>query len=220
MANNREVTAAEITEEYIEAQTEEIKGLAEKAQEAAAAYMADLDQRKAALEKQATEYREQIEVKKKQRKALAGKINDLSSRGMIDEAAEADLELEALDKTISTLERKLKLVSTAELKGDPKLYKTAQEANTAMVAGQPVYKQNMRDLRAIVEVEQKRLEKMAKELWYVQDRNYGYYANNAFEKVNRHFHDLDRAEREAAERAAADRKARETEKRATRYTMV
>ena len=207
MNEEKKIIAAEITPEFIEDQAAEIKELAKKAKEAADAYMADLDQRKAALEKQAAEYREQIEAKKKQRKALAGKINDLSSRGMIDEAAEADVELEALDKAITTLERKLKLVSTAELKGDPKLYKAAQEANESMVAGQPVYRQNMRDLRAIVEAEMERLEKIKKELWYAEDRNHGYYAGNAFEKVDRHYRDLDRIEREAKERAAAERAA-------------
>ena len=209
MNEQKTITAAEITPEFIEEQATEIKGLAQRAKEAADAYMADLDRRKAALEKQAAEYRAQIESKKKQRKALAGKINDLSSRGMIDEAAEADVELEGLDKSVSTLERKLKLVSTAELKGDPKLYKAAQEANASMVEGQPVYKQNMRDLRAIVEAEMDRLEKIKKELLYAADRNHGYYAGSAFEKVNRHYRDLDRIEREAKERAAAERAATE-----------
>ena len=209
MNEQKTITAAEITPEFIEGQATEIKGLAQKAKEAADAYMADLDRRKAALEKQAAEYRAQIEAKKKQRKALAGKINDLSSRGMIDEAAVADVELEALDNAITTLERKLKLVSAAELKGDPKLYKAAQEANSAMVAGQPVYRQHMRDLRAIVSAELERLEKIEKELWYAADRNHGYYASNAFEKVDRHYRDLDRVEREAKERAAAERAAAE-----------
>ena len=207
MNEEKKITAAVITPEFIEDQAAEIKELAQKAKEAADAYMADLDQRKAALEKQAAEYREQIETKKKQRKALAGKINDLSSRGMIDEAAEADVALEALDKAITTLERKLKLVNTAELKGDPELYKAAQEANASMVAGQPIYRQNMRDLRAIVEAEMERLEKIKKELWYAEDRNHGYYAGNSFEKVDRHYRDLDRIEREAKERAAAERAA-------------
>ena len=134
MNEQKKITAAEITPEFIEEQAAEIKELAQKAKEAADAYMTDLDQRKAALEKQAAEYREQIEAKKKQRKALAGKINDLSSRDKIDEAAEADVKLEALDKVISTLERKLKLVSTAELKGDPELYKAAKEAHNNMLA--------------------------------------------------------------------------------------
>ena len=216
MNEQKKITAAAITPEFIEEQAAEIKELAQKAKEAADAYMADLDQRKAALEKQAAEYREQIEAKKKQRKALAGKINDLSSRGMIDEAAEADVKLEALDKAISTLERKLKLVSTAELKGDPKLYKAAQESNSAMVAGQPVYKQAMRDLMAIVEAEMERLEKIKRELWHAVDRNHCYYSSNAFEKVDRHYRDLDRIEREAKERAAAERAAAD-EKRYIRH---
>ena len=207
MNEQKKITAAEITPEFIEEQAAEIKELAQKAKEAADAYMADLDQRKAALEKQAAAYQEQIESKKQQRKVLAGKINDLSSRGMIDKAAEADAELETLDKTISTLERKLKLVSTAELKGDPKLYKAAQESNAAMVAGQPVYSQHIRDLQAIVKAERERLEKIEKELWYAEDRNHGYYAGNAFEKVDRHYRDLDRIEREAKERAAAEQAA-------------
>lgn len=209
MNEQKKISAGEINAEFITAQAGEWQAAADKAKAAAEAYLTDLEARKAALEKQAAEYRAQIESKKKQRKALAGKINDLSSRGMIDEAAEADVELETLDKAITTLERKLKLVSTAELKGDPKLYKAAQVANAAMLACQPVYKQNMRDLRAIVEAEMERLEKIKKELWYAEDRNHGYYAGNAFEKVDRHYRDLDRIEREAKERAAAEQAAAE-----------
>lgn len=220
MINKENIVAAEITSELIEGQAVDIKALAQKAKDAADAYLADLKEREAALEKQAIDYRAQIESKKNQRKALAGKINDLSSRGKIDEAAEADMELEALDKSISTLERKLKLVSTAELKGDPKLYKAAQEAHAAMVAGQPAYSQHMRDLRAIVKAERERLEKIEKELGSAADRNHGYYAGVAFEKVERHYRDLDRIEREAKERAAAERAAAEKEKGSSRFIFA
>ncbi len=220
MNEQKKVTAEEITLEFIEDQATEIKALAQKAKEASDAYMTDLSQRKAALEKQATDYRAQIDVKKKQRKALASKINDLSSRGMIDEAAEADLELEFLDKSISTLERKLKLISTAELKGDSKLYKAAQDANAAVVAAYPVYRQHMWGLRDTVKAEVERLEKMERELWYAADRDPGGYAVAAFEKVDRHYRDLDRLAREAAEKAAAERKAAEKERGATRYILA
>ena len=118
MNEQKKINAAEITPEFIGEQAAEIKGLAQKAKEAADVYMADLDQRKAALEKQAAEYRAQIEAKKKQRKALAGKINDLSSRGKIDEAAEVDVELESwedfgvenLNETYGSYKRTLALV--------------------------------------------------------------------------------------------------------------
>lgn len=210
---DKQITAGEINAEFIEEQAAEIKELAQKAKEAADAYMTDLDQRKAALEKQAAEYREQIEAKKKQRKALAGKINDLSSRGKIDEAAEADVKLEALDKVISTLERKLKLVSTAELKGDPELYKAAKEAHNNMLAAQPTYRDNIQELLYTANREISRLEKIAKELDYARDRKHGYYADNAFTKVDRHFRDLDRLEREAKEKAEAERKAAEANSR-------
>ena len=207
MNEQKTITAAEITPEFIEEQATEIKGLAQRAKKAADAYMADLNQRKAALEEQATGYREQIEANKKQRKVLAAKINDLSSRGMIDEAAEADAKVEALDKTISVLERKLKLINIAELKGDPKLYKVAKDASAAVEAAGSGYRHHMVDLRGTVRAEIERLEKMEKELLFASQGNPGWYAVQAFEKVDRHYRELDRIARETKEKAAAERAA-------------
>lgn len=220
MNEQKTITAAEITMELIEDQATELKELAKKAQAAADAYLADLAQRKAALEKQAADYQAQLDANKKQRKTLAAKINDLSSRGLIDAAADADAQLEALDKSISTLERKLRLVNTAELKGDPKLYKAAKEAYAAMVAGQPVYREKIRELIYTVEEEISRLEKLKKELSYTLDRNHTYYASTAFTKADRHFRELDRIEREVKEQDAAARAEKEKEVKRTYHVFA
>lgn len=220
MNEKQTITAAEITMELIEDQSTEIKELAKKAQAAADAYLADLAQRKTALEKQAADYQAQLDASKKQRKTLAAKINDLSSRGLIDAAADADAQLEALDKSISTLERKLRLVNTAELKGDPKLYKAANEAYAAMVAGQPVYREKIRELTYTVEEEISRLEKLKKELGYALDRNHTYYASTVFTKADRHFRELDRIEREVKERDAAARAEKEKEAKRNCFVFV
>ena len=203
MSEQKKVTAAELTPEFIEAQAAEFNDLVQKAKTAADTYLADLDQRKAALAEQASGYQTELAKLNAARKALAGKINDLSSRGMIDEAAEADVELEALDKAISTLERKLKIVSTAELKGDPKLYQAAKDAHAEMVAGQPIYREKIQKLISVANEEIARLEEIAKDLGYMRDRNHGHYATNVFTRVDRHFRELDRIEREVKERRAA-----------------
>ena len=203
---------AEINTEFITAQAGEWQAAADKAKAAAEAYLTDLETRKAALAEQAAGYQTELDKLTTQRKKLAARINDLSSRGQIDEAAEADAELETLDKSISTLERKLRLVSAAELKGDPELYKAAKAAHDAAEAQRSPYRAKIDTLQQIVKTELDRLESMHRELHYARDRDPGHIANSVFEKVNRHYLDLDRLEREAAKKAATERKAAEAER--------
>lgn len=208
----KKITAGEINAEFITAQAGKWQAAADKAKAAAEAYLADLETRKSALAEQAAGYQAELDKLTLQRKKLAAKINDLSSRGQIDEAAEADAELEALDKSISTLERKLRLVSTAALKGDPALYQVAKTAHDAAEAERTPYRESIAAIQDIVTAEIKRLEEMQTELRYAKDRNPGHYAAQVFERVDRHYRDLDRLEREAAEKAAAERKAAEAER--------
>lgn len=216
---DKQITAGEINAEFITAQAGEWQTAADKAKTAAEAYLTDLETRKAALAEQTVGYQAELDKLTTQRKKLAAKINDLSSRGQIDEAAEADAELEALDKSISTLERKLRLVSTAELKGDPKLYSAAKATHDAAEAERTPYRAKIDDLQQIVKLELERLESMQRELHYAMGRDPGRIANSVFEKVDRHYRDLDRLEREAAERAAAERKAAEAERRSIRRSF-
>ena len=219
MNEQKEITATEINTDIIIATASKWQAAADKAKAAAEAYLADLETRKATLTEQAAGYQTEIEKLNKERKALAAKINDLSSRGMIDEAVEADTELEALDKSISTLERKLRLASTAELKGDPKLYKVAKAAYEAAEAERTPYRENMEDLieylQPIINAELRRLESIREELITAKGRDIAYDARRAFDKVTRHYLDLDRLEREAKEKAEAERK--EAEANAGRY---
>ena len=216
---DKQITAGEINAEFITAQAGEWQAAADKAKVAAEAYLTDLETRKAALAQQAAGYRAELDQLHAQRESLAAKINDLSSRGMIDEAAEADAELESLDKSISTLERKLRLVSTAELKGDPKLYSAAKAAHDAAEAERTPYRASIATLQQIVKAEIQRLESIQSELGYAMNRDPGQYAANTFAKVDRHYRDLDRLEREAAEKAAAERKAAEQERESPRRSF-
>lgn len=209
------ITAGEINAEFITAQAGKWQTAANTAKAAAEAYLTDLETRKTALAEQAAGYQTELSTLTTQRKKLATKVTDLSSRGQIDEAAEADADLEALDKSITTLERKLRLVSTAELRGDPKLYSAAKAAHDAAEAERAPYRENIATLRQIVTAEIDRLEKVERELSSAISRDVGYYAAQTFEKVNRHYLDLDRREREAKEKAEAERKAAEQAARRT-----
>ena len=219
MNEEKKIIAAEIDLDFITAQEESWRAAADAAQKAADAYNADLATRRAALTQQATSYQTELAKLNAARKALAAKINDLSSRGMIDEAAEIDTELEALDKSIAALERKLRLVSTAELKGDPKLYSAAKAAHDGAEAERTPYRESIANLQQIVKAEIERLESIQNELGYAMNRDPGQYAASTFTKVDRHYRDLDRLEREAAERAAAERKAAERERGAIRQSF-
>ena len=219
MNEQKKIAAADITTEFIAAQQEKWRAAADAAQKATDAYNTDLNTRKAALAQQATAYQTELAKLNAARKALAAKINDLSSRGMIDEAAEADAELESLDKSISTLERKLRLVSTAELKGDPKLYSAAKAAHDAAEAERTPYRESIATLQQIVKAEIQRLESIQSELGYAMNRDPGQYAASTFTKIDRHYRELDRLECEAAEKAAAERKAAEAERGSTRRSF-
>lgn len=212
---NKKITVAEINMELVENESADLRKSADKLKEAAQAYLSDLDTRKAALEKQAADYQAQLDKATAQRKALAAKVADYTSRGQIDEAAEADAELEALDKDISTLSRKLRLVQSAELKGDPALYKAAKAAQDAVFAERTKYAETVKQFAATVSEEQKRLEKLEREMRYVYPGSIGAGADDVFTKVQRHYLDLDRKEREAKEKAKAEREAAEREARIT-----
>jgi len=219
MNEQKKISAGEINAEFITAQAGEWQAAADKAKTAAEAYLTDLETRKAALAEQAAGYKTELATLTAQRKKLAAKINDLSSRGQIDEAAEVDTELEALDKVIAALERKLRLVSTAELKGDPKLYSAAKAAHDAAEAERTPYRESIATLQQIVKAEIERLESIQNELGYAMNRDPGQYAASTFTKVDRHYRDLDRLEREAAEKAAAERKAAEQERGSYRHSL-
>lgn len=213
---NKKFTAAEINKDLIESQAADLRKAADNLKEAAQAYLADLDKRKAALAKQAADYQAQLDKATAQRKALAAKVTDYTSRGQIDEAAEADTELEALDKDISTLSRKLRLVKGAELKGDPKLYAAAKAAQDAVNAERTKYTETVRALTSTVREEQKRLEDVERELRYTYPGSVGAGADDIFTKVQRHYMELDKKEQEAKAKAAAEREAAEREARITR----
>ena len=216
----KKITAGEITTDFIEAQTNDWAAAAEPANEAATAYLADIENRKKSLQEQADHYSAEITGLKNERHKLAAKILDLSSRGRIDDAAGADAQLEELDKKISLLSRKLKICNSADLKGDPELYDAAKAAHDAMEAHRDQYKQCIDQLSHIVSEEIARLEKIARELPYKRLADPGRTANSGWEKVNRHFHELDRVEKEAAERMAAERKAAKETAGHTRYTYT
>lgn len=209
MENKNAITASKITDAFIEQQATTWKEAAEKANAAAEAYLADLEQRKAALAEQAAGYKAQFDKLNAQRKRVVAQINDFSSRGKIDEAAEAEATLEKLDMNIATLERKMRLVGDAELSGDAELYSVAKSAQEAMDAERMRYRESIATLRSIVDAESKRLESVSKELWYALGRDHGYYATAAFEKVDRNYRHLDRIEREQRDQANAQRKDRE-----------
>ena len=213
------IIAADINDEFITAQAGKWQVAADKAKAASETYLKDLEMRKTALTKQAVSYQAELSQMNAKREKLAAKVNDLSSRGKIDKAAEADAELEALDKMIATLERKLRLVNTAQLKGDAELYEAAKTAHEACEAEREPYRLTINALRNIVEAEIKRLEKVKHELFYARERDPGCYAGQAFAKVERHYQELDRKEREAEERKAAAQRGDEMKRGAYSWTL-
>ena len=213
------IDTAKINIAFIEEQATPWKKAAEAVAKTAEAYLSDIESRKRTLQEQAKGYNEEMSALKQERAKLAANIADLSSRGDIDSAAKADIKLEALDKQLHDLERKLRIINGASPKGDPALYASAQTAYNAMTQERAPYLQRIDELTAAVDEEIKRLEAIRKELSYNRDINPGFSAHYLWEKVNRHYNDLDRREQEAAERAAAERKAQEAAKGSTRISL-
>lgn len=213
-------SVSEINAEFIDKQAATWVAAAAEVARTAEAYLADIDGRKQMLQAQAKEYQEELAALKKERDATASKIADLSSRGEIDAAAAEDIKLEALDQKLHALERKLRIVKSADPKGDPQLFAAALEAYTAMTAERAPYVERIDELTAAVTAEIERLEAIKKGLSHKRNVDPGYYAGVKFERVNRHFRDLDRLEREAKEKASADRKAQAAESGHTRRVFA
>lgn len=214
------IDTTKIDSVFIDEQAADWKTAAAEVDKAAAAYMDDVERRTSTLQAQAKEYQNEKNALTKERESLVAKIADLSSRGDIDAAAEADVKLEALDQKIHALGRKLKIVNSATPKGDPQLYAAAQAAHEAMEAERAPYKQRIDELTTAVDAEIKRLDAIKRELSFKWDTDHGYYAAQKWHKVDRHYRDLDRIEREAEEKAAAERKAQAAAAGHTRYTFT
>lgn len=207
------LTPAELTKDMVSEAHKEWSNTGDTARKAAKAYFDDLEQRKAALQKQADEYRAQIEKWRGQRKALATKVIDLSSRGLIDKAAEVDARMEKLDNKISTTERKLRLVDAAEPKGDPKLYQAAKTAMEAMAAEETQFNSFVGSIATIANAEKNRLSEITALISNLRCYGGGHAQNAAadFKRVDRHFRELDRLEREARERYNAEQAAKKNQ---------
>lgn len=220
METIKTITPAEITLEFITAQSEDWNNSAAAAVAAADAYLADIAERKNTLEAQAQEYQTQADKLKAQRKTLAAKIVDLSSRGEIDAAAEADAKLEELDKRLSSIERKLKIVNAVDPKGEAALYTAAKEAHTAMEEQRGIYKQKLEELAKKAKGEIGRLQEVLDKIGSMSR----YYnpcdeACRKFTAVDRHYNEIEKIEQAYREKAAEERKAQEAQRGHTRYVF-
>ena len=209
--NIQEIKAGEITAEIVEQQGSAWKQAVEDAKAAAAAYMEDLESRKAALARRAEEYRAQAEEQRAARNKTAAQVTDLTSRGRFDEAAAAESEVEKLDGSISMLERKLRLVNSAELAGDPGCYEAAKHAHGAAEEARNAYSDALSHLYATARAEVSRLREIMTRITNLSNYVHNYAPDDGFHKVDRHFRDLDRIERESKERWQAEQDAKKTE---------
>ena len=201
--NTKKIKAAEINKDRVESEAADLRNAAENLKAASRAYFEDMETRKAELAKQAADFQDVFNDAMEQRRALADTIADLTSRGQIDEAAAEYERLETMDREIAKLGRKLRLVQNAEVRGDSTLYQAAKAAQDTVTAERTKYIETIKNFTSTVQEEKKRLEDMERELRYTHPEAVGLGADDEFTKVDRHFRDLDRAQREAKEKAAA-----------------
>lgn len=116
---------------------EAIDSLWEPAKQASAAvsaamqeYEKDLQTRQTAIDKQVSELEATISTLTAQIDALEEKSRDAASRGDLDTAADFDEQAETVRKDLSIAQRKRRIATGAELKGDPSLFDAVKAART------------------------------------------------------------------------------------------
>lgn len=92
------------------------------------AHDADLAARKSVLEQQAKALDAQLAGLEKQITHLEAESREAASRGDLDAAAASDEQADALRKQAATAQRKRRIASSAELRGDPVLYSRILDA--------------------------------------------------------------------------------------------
>ena len=214
------IRAEEITAETIEQQANAWKQATAEAKDASAAYTADLAARKAVLSQRAAEYQKQVDDLRVARKTRAAEVNDLTSRDRFDEAVEAELRVEKLDKTISMLERKIQMVSSAELKGDPGCYEVAKQAHEKAEAERQKCADALSQLYQTAQAEISRLREVMTRITNMSSYVCAYGPDDGFDAVDRHFRELDRIEREARERWQAEQAAQKAAASQTKAQIV
>ena len=202
--NVKEIAAGEITAEIIDHQADAWKQAVEDAKKASAVYMDDLSSRKAALANRAAEYQKEADNLRNTRKVKAATVNDLTSRGRFDEAAEVEVEVERLDAAISMLERKLRLINSAEMRGDSSCYEAAKQAHEKAEALRNNCIDALSLLHQSAQAEVSRLKEHMNKISNLTRYVQSYGPDDGFCNVDRHFRDLDRIEREAREKWQAE----------------
>lgn len=193
MHNQKTLTAAEITQEMIASALDPWRAALENAQSAFQAYWDDVERRKATLDEQAQGYLAEINNLTAKRKNMAPKINYLASKGQIEEAAAVELELVNIDKLIIDLQRKLKLISSAELHGDIQLYHAAETAYQAAIDQGKKYNDYLNELAKIVNEERSRLSALSNRMGNM-GRNFqecwgpAQDTKKAHDKLNNHYY--------------------------------
>lgn len=193
MDEKKILTAAEITQEMITSALAPWRSALENAQSAFQAYWDDVERRKAALDEQAQGYLSEINNFAAKRKNLAPKINYLASKGQIEEAAAVELELVNIDKSIADLQRKLKLISAAELHGDKQLYHAAETAYQAAIDQGKKYDDYLNELAKIVNEERSRLFALSNRIGnmggnFQESWGPAHDAKKAHDKLNNHYY--------------------------------
>ena len=216
----KEIKAGEITAEIIEQQADTWKQAVESASEASAAYMQDLESRKAALEKQEADFRKEINDLRAVREKSAIKVNDLASRSQFDEAVEEEYNVERLDKTIEKMERKARMLKAGNLKGDASCYEVAKQAHEKAEAERQKCGDALSQLYQGVQAEISRLREIKDRISNLSNYVRSYGPDDGFDAVDRHFRELDRIEREARERWQAEQAAQKAAANKTKAQIV
>jgi len=218
-----------ITEETIAAQRAELDEKQAATVESCKAYLADIEIKQGRIKAQADKYAEELAkleaLEKKQGAAVAQAV----AKGDQGKAEKAEADLDATVEKIAALKKKRNIMTGATAKGEAKLYADAKKAMEATDEAAKAYRLHLEQLRSAAEKEAERLGKIAKELGYKLGYGaYGYggrtdYASAArseYNKVNRHFNDLDRKEAEARKAAAERAEAEKAEAEAKRNRFV
>lgn len=196
-----------ITPEAMEAMLDPAREANTALNEAMAAYENDLDTRRAALDKQAADLDATIKTLKTQIKALESQSREAASRGDLDTAADLDEKAESLRKQLATTNRKRRIASSTELKGDADLFKAITAAKKAYEKAEATGQKYVQETRAVVD-------EWAAFFKHLQDKTkfvgrYGPHMDGSrYEKIDHHFN-AEFYARMAEKQAAEDQERKE-----------
>lgn len=157
-------------------------------------YWADIARRKAALDKQAAEYDERIVQLQETLDDLENQSRTAASIMDLDAAAAYDEQADPIRAELETVQRKRRIIDSAELKGDPEIYQRLEDAQERYALVRPICERAHAETLKALRNAADQLDRLAKGAAHRTAKTYDaphpehdYYGRKVYD-VTQHFH--------------------------------